>query len=47
MNRIAMKDGLLLSNFLRKAVRSYLETRNDLTEEERRTLGLEIKRAQI
>ena len=41
MNRIAMKDGLLISNLLRKAVRNYLETRTDLTHKERRILGLE------
>lgn len=44
MNRIAEKDGLLLSNFLRKSVRAYLETRKDLTEIERRILGLEVKK---
>jgi hypothetical protein len=43
MNRIAAKDGLLLSNFLRKAVRTYLETRKVLTAQERRTLGLEVQ----
>jgi len=36
-----MKDGLLLSNLLRKAARDYLETRKDLTDQERRSLGLE------
>lgn len=41
VDRLAKKDGLVFSNLIRKAIRSYLATRDDLTSQERQTLGLE------
>ena len=41
IDRLARKDGLYFSNLIRKATRSYLATRDDLTSQERQILGLE------